>query len=83
MIKSVITPCGKIRGKIEDGIVKFKGIRYATSKRWGYPTLVKKWDGVLDAFEYGDCCYQKRAIFDEEIENSFYYIYITEYYACF
>lgn len=73
MIKSVITPCGKIRGKIEDGIVKFKGIRYATSKRWGYPTLVKKWDGVLDAFEYGDCCYQKRAIYDEEKENNFYY----------
>lgn len=73
MYKIVVTPCGEIKGRIEEGIAKFKGIRYATSKRWSYPILVKKWDGVLEAFEYGNCCYQRRAIFDEEKENSFYY----------
>lgn len=73
MFKTIVTPCGEVKGKIEDGILKFKGIRYATSKRWDYPVLVKKWDGVLEAFEYGHCCYQKRAIVDESIDESFYY----------
>ena len=73
MYKNIVTPCGEVRGIIEEGIAKFKGIRYATSKRWAYPVLVKKWDGILNAFEYGDCCYQRRAIFDEEIQDSFYF----------
>ena len=49
MFKIIDTPCGKVKGIIEDDILKFKGIRYATSERWKYPTLVTKWAGVLDA----------------------------------
>ena len=70
MFKIIDTPCGKVKGIIEDDILKFKGIRYATSERWKYPTLVTKWEGVLDAYEYGPCCYQRRAFVDEEKENS-------------
>ena len=73
MFKIIDTPCGKVKGIIEDDILKFKGIRYATSERWKYPTLVTKWEGVLDALTYGDCCYQERAFKDESIDNSFYY----------
>jgi para-nitrobenzyl esterase len=73
MYKNVVTPCGEVRGIIEGDIVKFKGIRYATSKRWAYPTLVRNWDGVLDAFDYRECCYQNRAINDESLNPTFYY----------
>ena len=69
MYKELKTPCGVIKGIIEDDILKFKGIRYATSERWKYPTLVTKWDGVLEAYEYGPCCYQRRAFVDEEKET--------------
>ena len=78
MDKYVIkTPCGEIRGTDcrLDGVVAFKGIRYATAGRWEYPKQVTAWDGVLDATEYGNCAYQPRA-FTNEAENPnkrFYY----------
>lgn len=73
MFKEIKTPCGIVKGKIENGIAKFKGIRYATAERWKYPSVVKKWDGVLEAFDYGACCYQKRGIISETITKPFYY----------
>ena len=73
MYKVIETPCGKVRGIVENNIAKFKGIRYAIAERWKYPTLVTKWDGIIDAFNYGPSCYQKRAFEDESIANSFYY----------
>ena len=42
----VNTPCGVIkgcRGRVP-GTVAFKGIRYATAKRWEYPELVTSFD---------------------------------------
>ena len=73
MYKVIETPCGKVRGIVENNIAKFKGIRYAIAERWKYPTLVTKWDDIIDAFNYGPSCYQKRAFEDESIANSFYY----------
>ena len=73
MYKLVNTPCGQVKGIIEDNIAKFKGIRYAKAERWKYPTLVTKWEGILEAFNYGPSCYQKRAFVDEAIEKPFYY----------
>ena len=73
MYKTITTPCGQVRGLVEGNITKFKGIRYATAERWKYPTLITKWDGVLEAFSYGASCYQQRAFVDESIANSFYY----------
>ena len=78
MDKYVIkTTCGEIRGTDcrLDGVVAFKGIRYATAGRWEYPKQVTAWDGVLDATEYGNCAYQPRT-FANEAENPnkrFYY----------
>ena len=63
----ITTPCGKICGapaKIE-GIVAYKGIRYATAGRFEYPKEVTSWDGVYDATEYGACAYQARAFCNE------------------
>lgn len=73
MYKTINTPCGQIRGKNKDNITSYLGIRYAKAERWKYPTLVTKWEGVLDAFNYGASCYQERAFKDEAISNSFYY----------
>ena len=77
MEKIIETPCGKIRGtncRIP-GVIAFKGIRYASAKRWEYPKTVTEWDGIYDATEYKDDCYQPRSFYDEEknLKKVFYY----------
>lgn len=73
----VNTPCGVIKGadcRLEN-VVAFKGIRYATARRWEYPKQVTSWEGIYDATEYGNCAYQPRT-FQNEAENlnkKFYY----------
>ena len=71
------TPCGDIKGvKTKyDGVIAYKGIRYATAKRFEYPKLVTKWEGIYDATNYGNCSYQPRAFYNEEevIKKVFYY----------
>lgn len=73
----VNTPCGAVRGTPSkyEGIVAYKGIRYATAGRFEYPTEVTHWDGVYNATEYGACAYQPRAFYDEAQmpEKAFYY----------
>ena len=77
MPDSIMTTCGEIRGTTcqWDGVVAYKGIRYATAGRWEYPKMVTHWDGVYEATEYGHCSYQPRAFYNEEevIEKVFYY----------
>ena len=50
------TKQGKIRGYQCDGIYIFKGIRYATAKRFQLPEEVKPWKGVKEAGSYGFIC---------------------------
>ncbi len=73
----VSTPCGAVRGcaGTAPGTVAFKGIRYATAGRWEYPRQVTSWEGVYDATEYGACCYQARAFYEEELNKSRYFYY--------
>ena len=61
------TPCGELKGTHSgtDGIIAYKGIRYARAARFEYPTEVTSWEGVYDATEYGACAYQIRAFSDE------------------
>ena len=73
----VKTPCGELRGistKYE-GIVAYKGIRYAVAERFAYPVEVTHWDGVYDATAYGACAYQPRAFYNEKEmpKKAFYY----------
>ena len=51
MSNTVMTTCGEVRGTTcqWDGIVAYKGIRYATAGRWEYPKQVTHWEGVYDA----------------------------------
>ena len=73
----ITTPCGEIKGvKTQaDGIITYKGIRYATARRFEYPTEVKSWNGVYDATQYGACSYQPRSFYNEEDmpKKIFYY----------
>ena len=67
---------GKIRGlSMEDGTVQFRGIRYATAKRWCYPQPVEKWSGVYDATKFGAACVQGRTFRPEKEQKPepFYY----------
>lgn len=71
------TPCGTLRGvksRVE-GIVAYKGIRYATAGRFEYPKEVTHWNGVYEATEYGACAYQPRSFYNEEDmpKKIFYY----------
>ena len=71
------TPCGVISGTACQwpGVAAYKGIRYATAGRWEFPVPVTHWDGVYDATQYGACCYQPRAFYDEAAApgKAFYY----------
>ena len=72
----VKTPCGLIQGvktKVE-GIIAYKGIRYATANRFEYPKEVTSWDGIYDASKYGACSFQARSFYNEaENEKKFFY----------
>ena len=71
------TPCGELRGCAtnKQGVVAYKGIRYATAGRFEYPREVTSWEGVYDATEYGACAYQPRSCYNEEEmpKKIFYY----------
>lgn len=73
----VNTPCGPVQGVPgnQPGIVAYKGIRYATAKRWGYPEIVTGWEGTYAADHYGHCSYQPRAFYDEEYNKKKYFYY--------
>lgn len=49
----VETDKGYIRGFKNDGIYHFYGIKYAHAQRFSEPVEVDKWDGVIDAVNYG------------------------------
>jgi len=53
------TPCGEIRGTNSSaGVRVFKGIRFATAKRFKPPTVVTSWSGIYEANEIGPECPQ-------------------------
>lgn len=80
MDKIILTPCGRVQGSDSnvDGVICFKGIRYATAGRWKYPEIVTEWDDVYDATAYGNCSYQPRAFYNEE-ENPGKIFYYNEF----
>lgn len=54
----VKTPLGQIQGSSQGGVTTFKGIRYATAKRFEPPVPTTQWDGVKQAMTYGSNCPQ-------------------------
>lgn len=69
----IMTPCGAIKGIDKGEYTEFRGIKYAEAKRWEYPVITEKWEGVYDATAFGACCYQKRGFEDDKDCNPFYH----------
>ena len=49
--------CGKLRGRVNNGVTAFKGVPFAAppfgANRLRPPQPVEPWEGVRDAFEFG------------------------------
>ena len=75
-MKNIIkkTPCGEIKGIENDSCLEFRGVRYASARRYEFAKETTEWQGVYDATEYGACCYQHRAFEDDSTVNPFYHI---------
>jgi para-nitrobenzyl esterase len=59
-----ITTVGEVRGYIDNGVLVFKGVRYAADtapNRFAPPRPPEPWRGVHDALEYGRACPQPNA----------------------
>ena len=69
--KSVFTPCGEVIGEITDYGARFRGVRYATAKRFEKPKEITRYDEPQDCTKQGVCCPQMRAFWNEE--HRFYY----------
>ena len=52
----VQTKAGKLRGLIVEGTYVFRGITYATAKRFHMPEPVAPWEGIRDACTFGYNC---------------------------
>lgn len=52
----VETKAGKLRGLIAEDTYIFRGVTYATAKRFHMPEPVEPWEGVRDATVYGFVC---------------------------
>ncbi len=57
----ITTPCGSVKGSVEDGVARFLGIPFAKAERFSYPTEVTQWDGALEALSYAPAPIQKMA----------------------
>ncbi len=54
----VTTPLGTLRGVREDGLLRFRGVRFATAGRFEPPRPVTPWEGTRDALAEGAMCPQ-------------------------
>lgn len=70
--KQFQTKAGVIEGIEFDTCYELRGVRYATAQRWTAPKMVKNWDGVYDASEYGKRCFQHHWTMDEFYGKEFY-----------
>jgi para-nitrobenzyl esterase len=59
---TVAANVGRMRGRVEDGLSIFRGVRFAQpptgALRFRRPVAVGPWEGVVDAFEFSPICPQ-------------------------
>ena len=48
------TTCGKLEGAQRGGVCVFKGIPFATARRWHAPEAVAPWSGIRPARHYAN-----------------------------
>ena len=58
MLTELTTPDGALRGEVTDGILRFKGVRYARAGRFEPPVDEAPWTEVRDAIHDGPMCPQ-------------------------
>lgn len=69
------TPQGRVRGKMDGGVARFKGIPYAAppfgANRFGPPLPAEPWNGIRDALAFGPTALQPpyRQPFHEILHN--------------
>lgn len=51
-------PAGTLLGRLDDGVVRATGIRYARAERWAPPVAEPPADGVVDATAWSPACPQ-------------------------
>lgn len=70
----ISTACGEIIGEKTDYGAVFRGVRYATAKRFEKPVEITAWEAEYRAMKVGACCPQSRAFTDEsKSKNPFYH----------
>jgi|GEM_PF-4136497 len=60
-LRVVRTVAGDLRGKFENGVFAFKGVRYGedtSARRFQQAEPVRRWQGIWDAFDFGPQCFQ-------------------------
>lgn len=57
-IAVVQTQAGKVQGYVQNGVVTYKGVPYATAERFMPPQKVANWQGEKLALTYGNVCPQ-------------------------
>ncbi|MBR0219289.1 MAG: carboxylesterase family protein [Clostridia bacterium] len=68
------TPCGPVKGFVDEKRCAYLGIPYASAERFAYPTVTTHWEGTLDATDFGPCSWQFRSFRSEALgEDPFYY----------
>jgi len=48
------TTCGRVRGYVQDSVIVFKGIPYASAERFMPAHVHEKWDSIMDCTEFGN-----------------------------
>lgn len=66
----VHTPFGTVKGLDRGATHVFKGIRFATSERFGEPTLVSELNGDYDATTYRAQCFQTPGVMERTLGGS-------------
>ncbi len=52
------TQAGKVQGYVQNGVITYKGMPYATAERFMPPQKVANWQGEKLALTYGEVCPQ-------------------------
>ena len=74
----VETKAGKLRGLWEEGVFLFRGVQYATAKRFHLPQPVEPWEGTKEAIIYGPVCKEIHTPIAHDEYNVPHYHYIQD-----
>jgi len=74
----VNAPAGRFRGRVEDGVAAFRGIRYARAERFRAPVPVKRAIGTVEATAFGPVCPQATGLGPQDEDCLFLNVWTAE-----